>query len=88
MQRNLKLKISNLFPTADLLVNTLVALMPIPVVLPVARMIVNDFLRMIIGGCLYMLIYFLTGLLLRVIKPYDLSFALDFVLGFFRKSPR
>jgi O-antigen/teichoic acid export membrane protein len=88
MQRNLKLKVSNLFPTADLLMNTLVALIPIPVVLPVARMIVNDFLRMIIGGCLYMLLYFLSGLLLRVIKTYDLSFALDFVLGFFRKSPR
>lgn len=85
MRVQLKLKLTKMFPLWQLFKNLLAALLPCFIVLPLMSPIEHNLIRMLLGGSLYMLMYFITAYIFKVILPYDLSLALDFAGGLLRK---
>ncbi len=81
-------KLLKLFPLWSLLKNLLAAILPAIAVALLARHIASSFWRMILGGSLYMLLYFALGYWFKVILPYDLRLALDFGQGIMKKVKR
>ncbi|MCB5268225.1 MAG: oligosaccharide flippase family protein, partial [Candidatus Cloacimonetes bacterium] len=80
----LELKLSALFPIPQLIRNAICALLPLAAVIPISALISSSFIRMIVGGSLYMLLYLGVCRLLRVILPIDVDFALSLLK--FRKQ--
>jgi O-antigen/teichoic acid export membrane protein len=81
-------KLLKLFPLWSLIKNLLAAILPAIAVVLLAVHISNSFWRMILGGSVYMLLYFAIGYLFKVILPYDLRLALDFGQGIMKKLKR
>lgn len=75
----LGLKLASLFPLWRLIKTLFAALLPLILVIPIARLIASGFLRMIIGGCIYMLLYLICAWLIKVILPVDIDFALSMI---------
>jgi O-antigen/teichoic acid export membrane protein len=78
----LGLRLSSLFPLWRIIKTILAAILPVIIVIPAAGLISSDFLRMILGGSVYMLFYLLAAWLLKVILPVDI----DFVMSFLRRK--
>ncbi len=84
----LKLKLLRLFPLWRLIKNLLVAILPVFAVVPLTTLIKHDFARMVVGGCLYLLLYALAGLAVKVILPCDIQLAWSFASGLLKRLRR
>jgi hypothetical protein len=86
MRYSLGFKLLSMFPLKSMLINLCAALLPVIIVLPVSGFITHTFLRMFLGGSLYMLLYFAIARVLKVIKPCDIDLALSFVSGIWKRG--
>ncbi|MCK9558162.1 MAG: oligosaccharide flippase family protein [Candidatus Cloacimonetes bacterium] len=80
------LKLLDMFPLQSILTNLCAALLPVFVVVPVSGLIPNSFLRMTLGGTIYMLLYYGIARILRVIKPYDLELGRSIISGILKRG--
>lgn len=85
---SLKMQLRRLFPVPSMLLNLLAAILPAILVVPLAAQVQHSFGRMILGGTLYVLLYFAIAWLMRVIKPYDLALAVDIAKALINRVKR
>ena len=88
MRYSLQLKLWELFPPISLALNLVAAILPVLIIIPLSGMIDTHFLRMILGGSGYLVLYLILAYILRVIKDYDIRMLGEFLQGLVRRGNR
>lgn len=88
MRYSLQLKLLELFPPISLALNLVAAILPVLIIIPLSGMIDTPFLRMILGGPGYLVLYLILAYILRVIKDYDIRMLGEFLQGLIRRGNR